>query len=150
MVFADVRGGVSRGWLHDAVPDRGCYPTEVERPGRRTGWDDEGMTARWDFFAIAGTAICVVMAISYLAIVDAEGSSPAYWFVVLLVGTACVGLYAARKDSPRRRPALLAAAVVAFGLGVVSLLSIGPPLVVAAVCLLVASLRATRDPVAGA
>ena len=37
---ADVRGGVSRGWLHDAVPDRGCYPTGLGEPGRREGWDD--------------------------------------------------------------------------------------------------------------
>ena len=109
----------------------------------------DDMTARWDFLAIAGTLICVVMAISYLVVVDAQGSTPAYWFLVLLIGTACAGMYAARRDSPRRKAALLAAAVVAFGLGVVSLLSIGPPIVVAAVCLLVASVRAARDPVPG-
>jgi hypothetical protein len=107
------------------------------------------MTARWDFLAIAGTGICVVMAITYLAVVDAQGDTPAYWFVVLLVGASCAGLYAARKDSPRRRVVLLTAAVVSFALGVVSLLSIGPPLLVAALCLLVASLRADRDRVAG-
>jgi len=107
------------------------------------------MTARWDFLAIAGTAICVVMAITYLVVVDAQDSTPAYWFLVLLIGTACAGLYAARRDSPRRRAALLAAAVVAFGLGLVSLLSIGPPIIVAALCLLVASVRADRDPVPG-
>ena len=107
------------------------------------------MTARWDFLAIAGTAICVVMAITYLVVVDAQDSTPAYWFLVLLVGTACAGLYAARKDSARRRVVLLTAAVVSFALGLLSLLSIGPPLVVAAVCLLVASVRADRDPVPG-
>jgi len=107
------------------------------------------MTARWDVLAIAGTGICVVMAISYLVIIDAQDSTPAYWFLVLLVGTACAGLYAARKDSPRRRVVLLTAAVVSFAMAVLSLLSIGPPLFVAALCLLVASLRADRDPVAG-
>ena len=107
------------------------------------------MTARWDFLAIAGTGICVVMAISYLVVVDAQGSTPAYWFLVLLVGTACAGLYSAHKDSPRRRVVLLIAAVVSFALGVISLLSIGPPLFVAALCLLVASLRADRHQVAG-
>jgi hypothetical protein len=107
------------------------------------------MTARWDFFALAGTGIAIVMAISYLVLVDAQDSSPAYWFLALLVIAACAGLYAARKDSPRRRAALLGAAVLTFLLGVVSLLSIGPVLVLSALFLLVAAVRATREPLVG-
>ncbi len=102
------------------------------------------MTARWDFGAIAGTAVVVVMTITYLVIIDAQDSDPAYWFVVLLLVVASAGLYAARKDSPHRKRALLAGAVLLFGLGLVSLPSIGLALVVGAACLFASGLRRDR------
>ena len=109
-------------------------------PGRP--WcHDGGVTRVWDVLALVGTGIVLVTTIVYLGIVDAQDSTPAWWAVVVLVATCSAGLYAARKDSPGRRPVLLVGGLLLGGLGLVSLLSIGPLLLVASVCLLVAAAR---------
>ena len=104
------------------------------------------MLRQWDLFALVGTALTVVMAITYLVLADSQDDDPAYWFVGGLVVIASGGLYAARKDSAGRRPVLLVGAVALFALGLLSLPSVGLPLVIAAAVLLGAGLRRSPAP----
>jgi hypothetical protein len=97
--------------------------------------------------AVAAALAAAVLA-AYFAIMSSQDDSPAWWFVALLV-VALAGLAYGTTSGPGRGPVLTSAAVLALLLGLLGLLSIGLPLLLAGVVGLVAS-RATGINRAGA
>ena len=103
----------------------------------------------WDPTAAAAAAITAVMMVLYLALIGGQGGQPAAWFVAGLATAGLLCLYAVRRAAPRRRLALAASAVLLLVFGVLGLLSIGLPIVVAGVLAAVAAAR-DRGPVSPA
>lgn len=94
-----------------------------------------------DLSAVAAVTLSLAMLMVYLWIMSIESDQPAYWFVAaLIVGTVGAG-YGAPADSPNRLAALLAAGVVLVATGLLAILSIGLPILVAGVLCLVAAAR---------
>ncbi|MET8152551.1 hypothetical protein ACIBSW_16210 [Actinoplanes sp. NPDC049668] len=96
---------------------------------------------RWDPTAAAAAAITAVMMVLYLALIGRQGGQPAAWFVAGLATATLLSLYGVRRAAPRRRVALAASAVLLLVFGVLGLLSIGLPIVVAGVLAAVAAAR---------
>jgi hypothetical protein len=86
----------------------------------------------------AAAAIALVMLVVYLAVIQAQEDSPAVWFVVAL---AVAGLLAAYGASRRFRPALLASGALLLVLGLLGILTIGLPLIVAGALAIAAAVR---------
>ena len=94
-----------------------------------------------DLVAASASLLAVVMLVVYLSILRQEDGEPALWAVAALVLGAAASGYGAVRRAPRRRPALVAAGLVLLVLGVLAILSIGLPIVVAGVLCLVAAVR---------
>jgi hypothetical protein len=100
------------------------------------------MTRRVDVLALAASAIALPMAGVYVAVVRAQGDgSPARWVVAVLVLAGLAAGYAAPRSSPGRLVVLSGAAVLLGGLGLLAVLSVGPPILVAGALCLVSVLR---------
>jgi len=99
------------------------------------------MSRHWDVLALVGTAISFVIAITALALTDLETDASALLYIVPLLLATSAGLYGARRDAAGRRRALIWAGVVVTVLAVLSLPSIGIPLVPAGILLIVAGRR---------
>jgi len=98
--------------------------------------------ARLDLLAVVSAAVALTMAVVYVAIIRQQGESPVPWFLAaLLLGAGAAG-YGARRSAPRRGAALLAAGVLLLAMGMLAILSIGFPILVAALGCLVAAARA--------
>lgn len=94
-----------------------------------------------DLSAVAAVTLSLAMLLVYLWIMSMESEPPAYWFVAaLIVGTVGAG-YGAPADSPNRLAALLAAGGVLMAAGLLAILSIGLPILVAGVLCLIAAAR---------
>jgi hypothetical protein len=111
------------------------------------------MTRRVDVLALAAAAMAFVMTGVYVAVVRAQDDgSPAPWVVAVLVLAGLAAGYAARRESPGRLVVLSGAALLLGGLGLLALLSVGLPLLLAAALCLVSVLRsvtAAHQPNAG-
>jgi hypothetical protein len=81
------------------------------------------------------------MTVLYLALIRQQGGQPAAWFVVGLALAGLLSLYGSVRAAPGRRVALAASAVLLLGLGLLGLLSVGLPIVLAGVLALVAAAR---------
>lgn len=91
-----------------------------------------------DYFAAAGSVLALVMLAMYLLIIrQQEEGQPASWAVAaLLVGAGAAG-YGARMTAPYRRAALMLGGLALLLVGVLAILTIGLPIMVAgALCLL--------------
>jgi len=97
---------------------------------------------RFDVMPAIGVGISVVMAVVYVVVVHGQGNPIAVWFLTGLIVAAVVAGYGAYRDAPRRGIALVVAGVLLCGLGLVGILSIGLPIVVAAVLILIGAGRA--------
>jgi hypothetical protein len=111
----------------------------VRDHGRVTA--DAALARRWDPVALAAALVPAAMTVVYLLIMRSEGDTPAWWFVAILALAVVLCGHAARRDAPRRRPALLVAGAALLAAGVLALLSIGLPLLVAGALALGAGLR---------
>jgi hypothetical protein len=99
-----------------------------------------------DVWGLSGAVLAVVMTCVYVAVVQGQGDPPLPWFTAGLLVGALLAAYGAFRSAPRRRTALLAAGVLLGGLGVLGLLTIGLPIVVAGICCLAAALRGAEVP----
>jgi hypothetical protein len=77
--------------------------------------------------------VAVAVDVAYLRLIDDQGNEPVAWFVVGLVVAATAALYGAWRDAPQRRSALNASGIILVVLGLLGMMSVGLPLLVAAV-----------------
>lgn len=102
-------------------------------------------TPRVDLLAVSACLLAWAMAAVYLLLIRAQGNQPvAAVFVLLLVGGG-LAAYGAWPRAAGRAPALVASAVVLALLGLLAILSIGPPILVAAGLALAAAVRQRRS-----
>jgi hypothetical protein len=100
--------------------------------------------------AMTAALLSVLMAVVYIRVIHEQGSErPLVWVVaVLLVGAVMAG-YGARRSAPSRRTALVVAGVLLIGLGVLALLSIGLPIILAGLLCLISAARTPPTAPAG-
>ena len=89
-------------------------------------------------WAAVAAAIALLMNGVYLWLIHQQGNSPAIWFVAGLAVGALLAVYGALRTA-RRRPALIASGVLLLGLGLVAILTIGLPIVLAGLLAIVAA-----------
>jgi len=92
-------------------------------------------------WAAAAAALAVLMNGVYLWLIDQQGNSPAIWFVAGLAVAALLAGYGALRAAPGRRPVLIASGVLLAGLGLLGILTIGLPIVLAGLLAIVAATR---------
>jgi hypothetical protein len=96
---------------------------------------------RLDLLAVGASMVALAMLVAYLAVINSQDEAPAAWAVAVLVLGASGAAYGAVVRAPYRRAALVAAAVVLLGLGLLAILSIGLPILLAGALCLVAATR---------
>ena len=103
--------------------------------------------ARWDPFAATASALALTMLVVYLWVIgQQQEEGPAVWAVAaLIVGAAAAGL-GAIVAFPYRGAALVTAAVVLIGLGLLAILTIGLPILVAGSLCVIAGWRSRPAP----
>jgi len=98
-------------------------------------------SGRW--WAAVAAVLALLMNGFYLWLIHQQGNSPAIWFVAALAVATLLAGYGALRAAPGRRPALIASGVLMLGLGLVGILSIGLPIVLAGVLAIVGAVRTT-------
>jgi hypothetical protein len=98
------------------------------------------MVRRFDFMALAAACVAVVMLGVYVAIMREQDDQPLAWFEAALVLGAALAAYGVYRPVPHRRVALFAAAAILGVCGVLGLLTIGAPILLAGVLCLLAAL----------
>jgi hypothetical protein len=94
-----------------------------------------------DVVAALAAVLALVMAVSYVSIMAEQGDRPAAWFLAALVMGATAAAYGAYRGAPHRRVVLLAAALELSAAGVLAILSVGLPILLAGMLCLVAAVR---------
>jgi hypothetical protein len=90
--------------------------------------------------AAGAVLLSVAVLVALFAITGAEGDSPAWWYVVLLLA-AVTGLGYGMTSGSHRVTALLVASILLLALGLLGIFSVGLPLLLAGVLGLVAATR---------
>lgn len=85
--------------------------------------------------------LAVATLVGYLAVLRQQGGDPAAWFLALVVLGAVAAGYACLRRARHRRPALVAAAALLTPAGLLGILSVGLPLLLAGGLCLVALAR---------
>jgi hypothetical protein len=102
---------------------------------------------RVDPWAAAAAVIAVAMIAVYLAVLVQQEGDPALWYLALLVLGAGAAAYGAVRSGARRRAVLGAAALLLGVAGLLGILTIGLPILLAAGLCVVALVRRPRaDP----
>jgi hypothetical protein len=96
----------------------------------------------WDLLAATAAVIALIMIGLYIGLISQQGGPVAAWFLVGLAGAALLSIYGVARAAPRRGLALAVSGVVMTVLGLLSILSIGFPILGAGVLALVAAARA--------
>jgi hypothetical protein len=96
---------------------------------------------RIDLVALAAAVLAVAMAVVYVQLMAGQGDRPLWWVLAVLLGGAAAGGYGAFATGVRRTTALVGAGAVLVVLGVLAILSIGLPILVAGAVSLLAALR---------
>ena len=96
---------------------------------------------RIDLVALAAAVLAVAMAVVYVQLMAGQGDRPLWWVMVVLLGGAAACTYGAFATGVRRTTALVGAGAVLVVLGVLAILSIGLPILVAGAVSLLAALR---------
>jgi hypothetical protein len=97
---------------------------------------------RVDPFAVVAVVLALVMTGVYLRVIESQEGDPALWYVgMLVVGAAAAGVGALRT-APHRRLVLLGAGLLLGAAGVLGLLTIGLPVLVAGGLSIVSATRA--------
>jgi hypothetical protein len=99
-----------------------------------------------DVLAAIAPLIAGIMIGVYIAVIHQQAGEIAGWFVAALALAALLAVYGCVRSAPGRVPALTVAGVVMAVLGLLGILSIGLPIIVAGVLSLIAASRA-RAPV---
>jgi hypothetical protein len=103
------------------------------------------MTRRVDPLSLGAALVALAMAWVYLTVVQGQGNDPAAWVVVVLVGAGLGAGYGGIRGTPARRLVLGTCAFALAVLGLLAILTVGLPILVAAgLCVL----GALRGPVA--
>jgi hypothetical protein len=97
--------------------------------------------SRLDLLAAVPAALAVVMLVVYVDVVHAQGSDPAPWVLAVLVLGGVAAAYGAVVRAPHRRVALVVAGVLLLGLGLLAVLTIGLPILLAGALCVGAALR---------
>ena len=84
-----------------------------------------------DLFALSAACICFAVLLAYLAVTSSQGNASAAWVDTMLVGGGILAAYGSQPWAKGRVSALFVAAIFLGLLGVVSILSIGLPILVA-------------------
>jgi hypothetical protein len=99
---------------------------------------DLGWRGRWDPLAAGAAGLALIM-IGVLVRLANAGDQPAGWFVAALALAALLTAYGVARAAPRRGVALAVAGVVMVLLGLLGILSVGFPILVAGVLALIAA-----------
>jgi hypothetical protein len=100
------------------------------------------VSRRVDLLALAASVLTLAVTGLYLAVLHSQQGSPAWWALTVLVVGFVGTAYAVRPARAHRRTALVLSAVGLLGLGLLALLSIGLPLLVAGALSVAAAARA--------
>ena len=98
----------------------------------------------WDILAAVAAAIALIMIGVYSGVIRQQDGEVAVWFVAALSVAALLALYGTVRAAPGRVVVLFVAGALMAMLGLVGILSIGLPIIIAGVIALVAGSRATR------
>lgn len=109
-------------------------------------WGMADRQSRWDLLAATSAVLALVMLGLYLGIIAGQGGDPAWWFVLLFGAAALLAAYGSMRRARGRRWLLGVAGVVMVGLGLLAILSIGCPIVIAGAFALGAALRGRVAP----
>jgi len=101
---------------------------------------------RWDLLAAIAAVTAAVMLTAYVVIMRGQGDTPLWWVLAGLGVAAVLCGYAVDVRRPHRRGLLSLAGVVLVILGVISLLSIGCPILIAGIAALIAAATANGRP----
>jgi hypothetical protein len=99
---------------------------------------------RLDPFAVTAAVLVVVMLVVYLAVIRQQDGEPAAWAVAALAFGAVAAGYGAVRTLPGRRVSLVVAGLVLLAIGVLAILTIGLPILVAGALCLVGATRRPR------
>jgi hypothetical protein len=91
--------------------------------------------------SLAAAVVSLVMAWVYVTVVHGQGEEPATWVVAVLVGAGLGAGYGAFRGTPGRRAVLGTCACALAALGLLAILSVGLPILLAAVLCLLGALR---------
>lgn len=89
------------------------------------------MRARIDLWAAGAALVAIAMISLYAVVIIDQSGEPAIWFVSLMAVAIACAAYGSARTLPMRRWVLLACAVILTGLGMLAILSIGLPILVA-------------------
>ena len=101
---------------------------------------------RLDAIAVAASVLAVAMFVVYLSVIRQQEGEPAAWAVAILIGGAAAAAYGAVVAAPYRRAALVLAGLALMALGVLAVLTIGLPILLAGALCLLAALRQRSVP----
>lgn len=91
--------------------------------------------------AVIAAALAVAVLVAYLVLIGQQGDLPAWWFVLALVLGAAAAAYGSARAAPRRRVVLLLGGVVLLPVGVLGMLTVGAPVLVAGMLCLATAAR---------
>ncbi|GAA2131055.1 hypothetical protein [Nocardioides bigeumensis] len=91
--------------------------------------------------ALAAAALVAVMLVVYVRIMDGQDDSPAWWVVAVLVVGGGAAAYGGVSSTRPARIALLVATILLGCVGLLAILSIGLPILVASGLCFIAFLR---------
>jgi hypothetical protein len=97
--------------------------------------------ARLDAIAVAASVLALAMFVVYLSVIRQQEGEPATWAVAALIGGAAAAAYGAVLTAPYRRAALMLSGLALVALGVLAILTIGLPILLAGALCLVAAAR---------
>jgi hypothetical protein len=104
------------------------------------------MTSRrrddWDLLALIAAVIGLIMIGLYIGLISQQGGQVAAWFLAGLAAAALLSIYGVARAAPRRGLALAVSGVGMAVLGLLSILSIGFPILGGGVLAMVAAARA--------
>jgi hypothetical protein len=107
---------------------------------------DMQTTLKVDLLALGATVLALVMTVAYVVVIRSESGELAIWFVTAMAIAIACGAYGCSPGLPQRRIALLVCGVILGALGLLAILTIGLPILVASVLAWIAFARARSAP----
>lgn len=106
------------------------------------GADVASPNRAWEYLPIIPAVAAAVTLLGYVRLMRQQGDDPVAWFAIGLGIAACGSMYGAWPRAPFRAAALAIAGTILVAWGVLALLSVGLPLLIAGGVALVAATRA--------
>lgn len=98
----------------------------------------------WAAVPGAVAAASTAVAIGYVWLMNAQDDNPALWFLAGLLGAAALAGYATFPSAPGRSDAMVLSGLVLVPLGIISMFSVGLPILASGVVAIAFASR-TRD-----